>query len=422
MLMEGVSARRLKSVWHNVDIFPFVLLLVASAFFSSSETAFLSIDKIRLRRIEAINQPYSKRVVKLLIDPHKLLITILIGNTLVNIAASAVFTDFFYNIMGEKGVAVSIAAMTVIILIFGEVTPKMFALSNKEIVSFFAALPLNFLEWLFTPLRLVLDTIARSIIKGFGFRLISENNKFTKQEIRSLFLTVKKEGVVKEKEKDMIEGILEFKDLNAADIMTPRINIVALDLTLQRDDIIKEIKDNQFSRYPVYVHTLDNIVGIVHSKDFLLDKELSVKDVVKKPFFAPESMKIDVLLRELQKKHIHVAIITDEYGVTSGIVTVEDIVEEIVGEIKDEFDFETPKIRKIDRKKYEVSGQAHIDEVNEKIGLSIETEEVDTIGGYVILKIGKIPKAGDMIKIGKFSIIVDDVSKNRITSVTVYSE
>ncbi|MFH1799134.1 MAG: hemolysin family protein [Candidatus Omnitrophota bacterium] len=405
-----------------MDIYFFILLLAASAFFSSSETAFLSLDKIRLRQFEAINHPSGKRVVKLLLDPHKLLITILIGNTLVNIAASAVLADFFYSIMGEKGIAVSIAAMTVMILIFGEVTPKMFALSNKETVSIFAALPLKVLGWLFTPFRLVLDYIARSIINGFGLRLTSESEKMTKQEIRSLFSVSKKKGVVKAKEKDMIEGILEFKDSNAADIMTPRIGISALDLTMERCELIKEVKENQFSRYPVYVHTLDNIVGIVHSKDLLLDKNLSVRDIVKKPFFAPESMKIDGLLQELQKKRLHMAIITDEYGVTSGIVTVEDILEEVVGEIKDEFDFELPKVRKIDRKRYEVSGQAHIDEVNEKIGLSIETEEVDTIGGYVTLKIGKIPRSGDMIKVGKFSIIVNDVSKNRITSVTVSRE
>ena len=397
----------------------FVLLLIASAFFSSSETAFLSLDEIKLRQIESMDLPAAKRVVTLLADPHKLLVTILVGNTLVNIAASAVLADFFYNIMGEKGIGLSILAMTIIVLVFGEVTPKMFALANGERVSFFASRTIKALERLFTPIRLVLSAIANSIVRGLGLKVSSKRPGITEQEIRSLFLLGKKRGIVKEKEKDMIDNILELKELNAADIMTPRIDIVALDLTMEPGDIVREIKESQKSRLPVYVHTLDNIVGIIHSKDFLLDAQTPIRDLVKQPFFAPESMMVDDLLQELQKKNTHMAVVTDEYGVTSGVVTIEDILEEIVGEISDEFDFETPPVRRIDKRTYEVSGQAHIDEVNEKIGLAIETDEVDTIGGYVILQMGKIPCSGDTIEINGFVVTVNDVSKNRITSLTI---
>ncbi len=393
--------------------------MIASAFFSGSETAFLSLSKIKLKQLEGMDRPAARRVVALLADPYRLLITILIGNTLVNIAASAVLADFFYNVMGEKGIGFSILAMTAIILIFGEVTPKMFSLANREKVSFFASLPIKMIEQLFTPLRLILSNIAYSIVRGFGLKVSSEHPRITKQEIRSLFSLGKKRGIVKKKEKDMIDNILGLKELNSADIMTPRIDIVALDLTMEQGDLVKEIKESQKSRFPVYIHTLDNIVGILHSKDFLLKAQTPIRDLVKQPFFVPESMMVDDLLQELQKKNTHMAVVTDEYGVTSGVVTIEDILEEIVGEISDEFDFEIPPIRRIDKKRYEVSGQARIDEVSEETGLAIETDEVDTIGGYVILCMGKIPRSGDRIKIDDFTIIVNDVSKNRITSLTI---
>ncbi|MFH1665738.1 MAG: hemolysin family protein [Candidatus Omnitrophota bacterium] len=402
-----------------MDIVVFISLLFFSAFFSGSETAFLSLDKIRLKHIESRDDPSARRVVKLLADPHKLLVTILVGNTLVNIAASSILSDLIYGTMGEKGVGVSIVFITILLLIFGEVTPKMFARANDEKVAFFVSLPLIFMERLFLPFQVVFTNTAYAVVRGLGIKVSPQSRKITTHEIKSLFSMGKKKGVVKEKEKDMIDSILEFKELNAADIMTPRINIAALDLTKKQDDLIRDVKEYQFSRLPVYIHTLDNIVGIIHAKDFLLNPDVPVRNIVKKPFFAPESMRIDDLLRELQREHRHMAVVTDEYGVTSGVVTMEDMLEEIVGEIRDELDFESPKIRKIDQKSYEVSGQAHIDEVNEEIGLSIETDEVDTIGGYAILRIGKSPRAGDKVEINGFVLTIKDVSKNRITTLMI---
>ena len=398
-----------------MDIFVFILLLLASAFFSGSETAYLSLGKIRIKQIEGMNSVNARKVIGLLSDTPKLLVTILIGNTLVNIAASAVLAGVFLSVFGEKGVGFSILAMTAIVLIFGEVTPKIYALSDQVRVSFFSSSIIKVLEVVFSPVRFVLSGISHSIIKALGFKLTSEKPKITEQEIKSLFSIGKKEGIVKEKEKDMIDNILLFKDLNAADIMTPRIDVTAFDITGEREELIKDVKESKFSRCPVYVHSLDNIVGIIHSKDLLLDGGAPVRDLVKKPFVVPESMRVDDLLQELQKRHIHMAVVTDEYGVTSGVVTIEDILEEIVGEIRDEFDLEKPKIRMLDQKSYEVSGLAHIDEVNEELGLNIETDEVDTIGGYVILLLGRIPQAGDSVEVEGFRFTVEDVSKNRIT-------
>ena len=402
-----------------MEISLLILLVVASAFFSGSETAFISLDKIRIRQIEEIKTPAAKRVISLLHNPYKLLVTILVGNTIVNIAASSVFAGVFYSFFGEKGILISLFVMTIILLIFGEVTPKMFALEAPKKVSFFSSPIINLAEWLFAPLRVLLIKVSGAIVTALGFKAHHVKYTITEQEIRSLFTLSSEAGVVKEKEKNMLEGVLELKQRNAADIMTPRIDIVALDMTLSREDISFQIKENQFSRFPVYVHTLDNIVGIIHTKDLLLDENKNMGDVVNKPFFAPESMRIDDLLPELQKRHMHMAIVTDEYGVTSGVVTLEDILEEIVGEIRDEFDFEAPNIQRIDKKTYEVEGQTHIDDINEELALGIETEEVDTIGGYVTLLIGKMPRAGDKVEIGGFIFEVNDVSKNRITSLTI---
>ncbi|MDP8257991.1 MAG: hemolysin family protein [Candidatus Aadella gelida] len=395
------------------------ILLIFSAFFSGSETAFFSFDKLRMGQIEKLKIPASRRVMKLLKDPYRLLVTLLVGNTIVNIAASAVFTEFFLSRMGENGIGVSIVLMTVIVLIFGEVTPKMFALSHGEKMAFMTALPIKVLDTLFSPMRVVLTSIAKYILRSFGVKTSISVPTVTEREIRSILHISRKHGVVKKKEKDMIEGIFEFKELNAADIMTPRIDVEALDLTLKEEKLIEQMKESQYSRYPAYVHTLDNIVGIVHAKDFLIAQDVLVKDIVKKPFFAPENMRIDDLLREMQKKHTHMSVVTDEYGVTSGVVTIEDILEEIVGEIRDELDFEAPNIHMISKNTYEVDGRTHIDEVNEKLGTGIETEEVDTIGGFVILSMGKIPRSGDRVESDGFSFIVNDVSKNRVTKLTI---
>jgi putative hemolysin len=398
-----------------MNILTFILLLSASAFFSGSETAFLSLGKIRTKRIESMGTSGAKKVAGLLSDPHKLLITILIGNTFVNIAASCIMAEFLYELFGEAGVIISIATMTMVLLVFGEVTPKMFALENAENVAFFSSGPLKVLEKTVGPIRHVLGGVSSFIVGGMGFKARPEPPRITEQEIRSLFSMGRKKGLVKKKEKDMVESILEFKDSDAADIMTPRIDLVALDLNRGKEDLVKEIKDSQFSRYPVYVHTIDNIVGILHSKDILLNEDGHVRDLVRKPVVVPESMRIDDLLRELQARHTHMAVVTDEYGVTAGVVTIEDILEEIVGEIRDELDNEKPKIRMVDQKTYQISGLAHIDDVNEELGLNIDTDEVDTIGGYVILCLGKIPRSGDAVSIEGFNVTVGDVSKNRIT-------
>ncbi|MBU1084569.1 MAG: hemolysin family protein [Candidatus Omnitrophota bacterium] len=401
-----------------MDITILIMLLAASAFFSGAETAFFSLDNLRREQIRRLNTSSSDRVMSLLAQPYRLLVTILVGNTLVNIAASSVFASVFLRMTGEKGIGFSIALITLILLIFGEVTPKMFALSHGKRIAVIIALPVKMFGIIFSPVRVILTGIADRILHKLGVKAVSAETGITEREIRSVLSLGREKGVVNRKERDMIEGIFDFKELNAADIMTPRIDIVALDLNSEKEFLTIQMKENQYSRYPVYVHTLDNVVGIVHAKDFLLSPGGSLNDIIRKPIFAPESMRIDDLLEELQKKHTHIAVVTDEYGVTSGVVTIEDILEEIVGEIRDEFDFESPNVHKVDQNSYEIDGRTHIDEVNEELGTDMRSDEVDTIGGFILLKSGKIPRSGYKVKIGGFFFIVDDVSKNRVTKIT----
>ena len=397
----------------------FLFLLVFSAFFSGSETAYLSLGRIRLKQVEDSHHPCSKRVSTLLSDRHKLIITILIGNTFVNIAATSLMAGAFYGYFGESGVGYSIGLLTFLILIFGEVTPKMLALSFPVKFSLTASVPLLFFEKVFYPFRFVLDRITTSMVRMIGLETPSTKQKITEQEIRELISIGERKGIVKEKEKDMMYNVLRLNDINAADIMTPRIDADFIDITGTPDEIIRKMKEAQYSRIPVFIHNIDNIIGIIYAKEYLLNPELPLKQFIKKPYFVHESMRVDHLLTALQKRNIHMAIVTDEYGVTSGLVTIEDILEEIVGEISDELDFEPEKIKMIDQKTFDVNGQVHINDINAELGLNIDTEEVDTIGGFVILRLGKIPRAGDVLNMEGYSITVGDVSKNRITNLKI---
>ncbi|MBF0252936.1 MAG: HlyC/CorC family transporter [Candidatus Omnitrophica bacterium] len=391
------------------------ILLLFSAFFSGSETAFFSLSRLALKRFSASDKPKEKSVGKLLLDPHKLILTILIGNTLVNILSSSVLANILYNSFGEKGIGISIFLALFLLLIFGEITPKMFALSTAEKYTIFAAGPVSVIEKLFTPVRFVLDRVSRIFINLLGIKINEKKSALSEQELRYLFDESHKKGIVKEKEKKMLKNVFTLNDLNAADIMTPRINVFSLDIKSSKEEMLNEIKKNKYSRFPVYIHDIDNVLGVIHAKDIFTQEDKSIKDLLKKPFFVPESMKVDDVLQSLKKNKLHMAIVTDEYGVTSGIVTIEDIVEEIVGEIRDELDYEPAKIKKVDQNTFEVNGQVHINEINEKLKTKIDTTEVDTIGGFVTLTMGKIPKSGDIIELEGYKITVIDVSKNRIT-------
>ena len=369
--------------------------------------------------MEEKNTISSGRIVALLSRPRRLLFTILTGNTLVNIAASSCATIISISLFGAKGIGIAIGFMLFVLLIFGEVLPKTYAYIFAEKFSQAVAYPLGIITKILAPPRKLLYLITDTVIKRLGFIAPKDTSEITIEEIKSLIKIGHREGVVKEIEKEMIYGVFEFKGQRAKDIMTPKIDIKAVDFDMPQGEMLEYTKNAKHSRLPVYRDSLDNIVGIVYAKDILFNPNTNLKDLIKEAYFVPESERVDHLLSDLQKGFIQTAIVADEYGVTTGLVTMEDILEEIVGEIVDEYDKEKNFVTKIDEKTYRINGMLRIDKANEELGLNIKTQEADTIGGFISLIMQKIPLENEEIAYKKFKFKVTKVEKNRIKEIIV---
>ncbi len=399
------------------------VLLGLSAFFSGSETALVSLSRLRVRHMAEKGGKVARILLKLKDDPQRMLTTILIGNNLVNIASAAIATSIAIGLFGNNGIGIATGIMTLLILIFGEVTPKSFATQFNEAYSKFSAIPIWYLSIILLPFISIFNWFYKVLIKIFG----GEPKKSTLSEdyLKSIVNISEEEGAIKEIEKEMVNKIFEFDDINASEIMTPRTDMFMLDSDMKISKAIKEVLKKPHTRIPVYEDTPDNIVGIIYIRDVMQamkDKktEQKLKKIMKKPLFVPETKKIDTLLRQFQKKKEHMAIIVDEHGIITGIVTMEDILEEIVGEIMDETDKRDSNIRKISSKEWIVKGKADIEEVNEKIKINIpDKEEYDTLGGFILTKTGKIPAKNEKIQQGKFILIIEDVEEHRIIRVRI---
>jgi len=350
-------------------------------------------------------------------DSHRLLSTILIGNNLVNIGASSLATALAMGYFDSNAVGIATGVMTLLILIFGEIFPKSFATRNNIMVARAAIYPLFWLSRLFSPLILLLNFIPKMIGDIDGPATVTEDELMTMVEV------VEEGGEIKEEEKEFISNIFEFDDTSASEIMTPRTDMFVVDVAQELD--FEAILTSGFTRIPVMEEAKDNIIGILNIKDLFaryhqsclsVGKEaLVIRDIMTKPYFVPESKKLDSLLRDFKKLKCHIGIVIDEYGGVSGIVTMEDVLEEIVGEISDETDKQDPHIITLKEKKWIVLGKTEIDEVNKKLGLSIpESSDYDTFSGYVLDRIGHIPSVGESIMLEKFRVTVKEKDGNRI--------
>jgi CBS domain containing-hemolysin-like protein len=400
------------------------ILLGLSAFFSSSETALVSLSRLRVRHLVEKGGRLAKILKKLKEDPQRMLNTILIGNNLVNIAAAAMATSIALDIFESHAVGIATGVMTFLILIFGEITPKSLATQFSEPYAKFVALPIWYLSIIFYPFIKVFDWFFAFLMKIFGGKV--KEPTVSEDYLKSIVTISEEEGSIKEIEKEMINKIFEFDDINASEIMTPRTDMFLLSSALKLGDALKIILKKPHSRIPVYEKTKDNIVGIVYLRDivkhYVKNKKanLTLSKIMKKPFFVPETKKIDSLLKQFQKKKEHMAIVVDEHGIITGLVTIEDILEEIVGEIMDETDKRDPDIQKIRAKEWMVKGKADIDDVNEKLKMGIKDDEgYDTLGGFILSKIGKIPREHEKIEHGRFTMVVEEVEGHRILRVKV---
>ncbi|MBW1692960.1 MAG: HlyC/CorC family transporter [Deltaproteobacteria bacterium] len=394
-----------------------IVLLVLSGFFSSSETALFSISKTKARHLAKQDVKSLKLIRKMKEDPHKLLTTILIGNNIVNVGAAAMATSIAITIFPNHAVGIATGAMTFLILVFGEVLPKSIATRNNILIARIIIYPIYWLSILFYPVAQFLNFIPKLTGK------IKKTPAVTEEELMTFVEVVEEEGEIKEEEKELIHKIFEFDDTNASEIMTPRTDmfVIETDEELQLEQII----NSGFTRIPVIEGTIDNIIGIINIKDLFLQKinsgnKIDVRNIMTRPYFVPENKKLDKLLHQFKETKHHMAIVVDEYGGISGLITLEDALEEIVGEIVDETDKDEPHIVKIRSKEWMVLGKSDIDEVNEATGMDIpDSKEYDTFSGYVLNAIGRIPKEKETITSGAYTITVEAVNGNRITEYSI---
>ncbi len=410
------------------EVMLLVICLFLSGFFSSSETALFSISKIKALHIAKDGSKTGQLIMEMKLNSHTLLTTILIGNNLVNIGASALATSLAISHFKSNAVGIATGIMTILILIFGEIFPKSFANHNNILVARGVIYPLFWLSKLFWPLILVLNFIPR--LHGAKD---STQDTVTEDELMTMVEVVEEEGEIKEEEKDYITNIFEFDDTSCSEIMTPRADMYVIDVSDGLD--IQATLKTGFSRIPVIEDSIDNIIGILHVKDLFASfqrlttlKEdaaasLDVKKIMKTPYFIPESKKLDSLLQEFKVKKSHMAVVVDEHGGVAGIVTLEDVVEEIIGEIVDETDRMVPDVVKLKGNKWLVAGKIDIDDLNKEIGISIpESGNYDTFSGFFLEEIERIPKPGESIKIDSWTITVKDMDANRIQSFILKNE
>ena len=350
-------------------------------------------------------------------DPHKLLSTILIGNNLVNIAASALATAIAIQLAADHAVGIAIGIMTAVILIFGEIFPKSIATQNNLAIAKAVIFPLYWLSILFTPLIFVLKFIPKITTR------MKKVGKVTEEELMTFVEVVEEEGEIKEEERELIHNIFQFDDTHTSEIMKPRADMFVIDADEELD--LATILKSGFTRIPVIEGDIDHIVGILNIKSLFMEKiktdgQVDIRKIMKPPYFVPEIKKLDSLLKQFQKRKQHMAIVVDEYGGVSGLVTLEDALEEIVGEIVDETDRDEPQIIRVKPNEWIVPGNSDIDEVNEKIPMNIdESMDYDTFSGFILNNIERIPKESEEILIGKFLVTVKEMDGNRIKKYVV---
>ena len=393
-----------------------------------SETALMSLSKIRTRHMVDEGVKGAKLVAKLIEDPNKLLGAILIGNNIVNIGASSIATSLAVKLFGgsDKAVAVSTLVMTVLVLIFGEITPKSIAKQKSEKVSLFVSKPIKFVVFIFRPFISVFTGISSIFIRLLGGDPKATEPFITQEELKTMVGVSEEEGVLEDVEKEMIFNVFDFADMQVKDVMVQRVDITALDVEDTYEDVLKVIKMEQFSRIPVYNDTIDDIVGVLSVKDLIISdanpNDFNVTDYTREPFYTFEFKKITEVFKEMKKTRNHMAIVLDEYGGTVGIITIEDLVEEIVGEIEDEYDDEDNNIIEVIKEdEYIVDGSAKLHEISELIGVSMESEELDSVGGLVIEELGRIPEEKEEVLINNLRFVVEEVDKNRIKKVRIYT-
>ena len=404
---------------HSIGLILALIVLVAlSAFFSATETAYMSLNRVRIKNMATDGDRRARRVMKLLDSYDRLLATVLIGNNIVNISSASIATVLFVSFFKNNGATVSTVVMTLVVLIFGEITPKSLAKEAADSFALKVAGPVTVLNTLFFPLSFLLIHLKSAVSRLIR---VEKSGGITEDELLTLVDEAEQDGGIDSGEKELFHNVIEFTDLDAGDILTPRIDVVAIDIEETPTELQKLFEETGFSRIPVYRETIDNIVGVVNEKDFhrhLRGTENTIESILQPALFIPPSVKISELLKQLQQKKVHIAVVVDEFGGTEGIVTIEDIVEELVGEIWDEHDTVAAEIRKIGENTFAVPASTELSEFFEHFGVEEETD-VSTVNGWVTAHIGKIPAVGDTFDFENLTVMVTATDEQRASEIEV---
>lgn len=409
-----------------IQIIVLIILLFGSAFFSSAETSLTTVNRIKIRSLAEEGNKRAKMVIKITDDSSRMLSAILIGNNIVNLSASSLTTTIAYNLSnGASAIAIATGILTLLILIFGEITPKTAATIHAEKLALSYAYPIRFIMIILMPVSFIINVLSRGILFLLRIDPDAKLNTMTENELRTIVDVSHEDGVIEEEEKEMIYNVFDLGDAKAKDVMVPRVNVTFADVDSTYEELLNIFRKDKFTRLPVYEETTDNVIGTINMKDLLLfdnTKEFHIRDILREAYFTHEHKSISELLVEMRQASLNIAIVLDEYGETAGLITLEDILEEIVGEIRDEYDEnEEEFFKQINEREFIVEGSMNLDDLNDRIDLHLESEDYDSLGGYIIEHLDRLPDIKDeVVTEDGVRMVVDSLDKNRIEKVHIY--
>ena len=400
-----------------------IVLLILSAFFSSSETALTTVSRMRILSLAEEGNSSAVTLLKVIDNKEKMLSAILIGNNIVNISVSSFTTILVTDLFGNYAVSIATAILTVLVLIFGEITPKTLAtISNEKLALRFASV-VYWLMYILTPVIFLINKLSSLVMKLFRIDKSEKKSTYTENELKTIVNVSHAEGVIEADEREMLQNIFEFGDRQAKDIMIPRLDVCMIDVDSTYEEIMNVFQANRYTRIPVYENTTDNEIGIINIKDHQLNRQgesFNIRNYLRQPYFTYEYKGLSDLLLEMKKASVNITIVLDEYGAASGLLTLEDLIEEIVGDIRDEYDYdEEDELRPINENEYIAEAHMKLDDLNDMLKINLSSPEYDSVGGFIIEKLDRIAKSGDIVETPDVTLIVDSINKNRIEKVHI---
>jgi len=407
-----------------IKFFVIVVLLVLSAFFSSAETALTTVSRLRVMTLCEEGNKSAAVLLKIIDNKEKMLSAILIGNNIVNISASSLTTILVTDLFGNYAVSIATGLLTILVLIFGEITPKTFATLHNEKISLKYAKIIYAIMWVLTPVIFIINKLAFLVMLLFKSETSAKTSTYTENELKTIVNVSHAEGVIETEEHEMLQNIFEFSDRQAKDVMIPRVDVCMLEVSSTYDEVMELFRANRYTRIPIYEDSTDNVIGIINIKDLVLYKHgesFNIRNYLREPYYTYEYKKLSDLLLEMKKASANITIILDEYGAASGLLTLEDLVEEIVGDIRDEYDYDEEDLLKaVSDTEYIVEAQMNLDDFNDILGTKLVSDEYDSVGGFIIEHLDRMAQKGDTVETPDVSFLVDSTDKNRIEKVHVF--